>query len=154
MRMYFRQRFCSLRSSVQMQPGLEFSFLVQWFASVQRTDGERPLKVTMPMGSSDDSYPYQLRKSVLASRDPNFAKSFRSYMPAKEVPATQNLLHAVVSVNSTSQVRRGWQDYYNIWCDVVSCYHHLALSSFPSCENRRGVIRFIWLGCIEGLQKR
>jgi hypothetical protein len=63
-------------------------------------------------------------------------------MPAKEVPEVQNSLHALVSVNYTSQVRRGWQDYYNIWCDVASCYHHLALSSFPSCENRRGVI---WL---------
>lgn len=38
---------------------------------------------------------------------------------------------ALVSVNYTSQVRWGWQDYYNIWCDVAFCYHHLTLSSFP-----------------------
>lgn len=37
---------------------------------------------------------------------------------------------ALVSVNCTSQVRQGWQDYYNIWCDVAFYYHHLTLSSF------------------------
>lgn len=38
---------------------------------------------------------------------------------------------ALVSVNCTSQVRQGWQGYYNIWCDVAFYYHHLTLSSFP-----------------------
>lgn len=37
---------------------------------------------------------------------------------------------ALVSVNCTSQVRQGWQGYYNIWCDVAFCYHHLTFSSF------------------------
>lgn len=37
---------------------------------------------------------------------------------------------ALVSVTYTSQVRQGWQGYYNIWCDVAFYYHHLTLSSF------------------------
>ena len=43
---------------------------------------------------------------------------------------------ALASVNYTSQVRRGWQDYYNIWCDVAFYYHHLTFSSFPKLWER------------------
>lgn len=43
---------------------------------------------------------------------------------------------ALVSVNYTSQVRQGWQDYYNIWCDVAFYYHHLTFSSFPKLWER------------------
>lgn len=43
---------------------------------------------------------------------------------------------ALVSVNYTSQVRQGWQDDYNIWCDVAFYYHHLTFSSFPKLWER------------------
>lgn len=43
---------------------------------------------------------------------------------------------ALVTVNCTSQVRQGWQGYYNIWCDVAFCFHHLTRSSFPKLWDR------------------
>lgn len=61
---------------------------------------------------------------------------------------------ALVSVIYTSQVRQSWQDYYNIWCDVAFYYHHLTAPFSSSCENGRGAIWFIWLGCIWGLGEK
>lgn len=91
----------------------------------------RDPRTVISAGSSDDSCQcFQLEVNALASK----LQVLLSHLEVTCLPGrcqrNVTCYTALVSVNYTSQVRQGWQDYYNIWCDAAFYYHHLILSSF------------------------
>lgn len=105
---------------------------VWWRNTQEKTTQDHDISL-----SSDDSSQYTF--SAMSECWPPKPQILLSHLGVTCLPRCQRSVTcytALVSVNCTSQVRQGWQGYYNIWCDVTFYYRHLTLSSFPKLWDR------------------